>query len=88
MAAFVCDGLGAREVYDSRDGNYSRPRQKFFVLDGVWLAAMEGAPPTARTYQHVAFWSDRSPGPTQAERRKHHGEKSCTAARIRMGRPP
>lgn len=55
MAAFLCDGLGAREVYDSAGHNFSLSREKFFVLGGTWLAAMEGEPPAERTYQHVAF---------------------------------
>lgn len=55
MAAFLCEGLGAREVYDSAGHNYSLSREKFFLLGGVWLAAMEGEPPAERSYQHVAF---------------------------------
>ncbi len=55
MATFLCDGLGAREVYDSASRNYSLSREKFFVLGGVWLAAMEGEPPRERSYHHVAF---------------------------------
>lgn len=55
MATFLCDGLGAREVYDSVGHNFSLSREKFFVLGGTWLAAMEGEPPAERTYQHVAF---------------------------------
>lgn len=55
MATFLCDGLGAREVYDSAGRNYSLSREKFFLLGGVWLAAMEGVPPADRSYQHVAF---------------------------------
>jgi len=55
MATFLCQGLGAREVYDSSNGNFSLSREKFFVLGGVWLAAMQGDPPAQHTYQHVAF---------------------------------
>jgi catechol 2,3-dioxygenase-like lactoylglutathione lyase family enzyme len=55
MAAFLCEGLGAQEVYDSAGRNYSLSREKFFLLGGVWLAAMEGVPPAERSYQHVAF---------------------------------
>ena len=55
MAKFLCDGLGATEVYDSSDKNYSLSREKFFILGGVWLAAMEGNPPSERSYQHLAF---------------------------------
>lgn len=55
MAAFLCEGLGALEVYDSEGHNYSLSREKFFVLGGAWIAAMEGEPPADRSYQHVAF---------------------------------
>jgi len=55
MAEFLCKGLGAKEVYDSTGNNYSLSREKFFVLGGIWLAAMEGDPPAERSYQHVAF---------------------------------
>ena len=55
MAAFLCEGLGAKEVYDSCAKNYSLSREKFFVLGGVWIAAMEGDPPAEKSYQHVAF---------------------------------
>ena len=55
MARFLCDGLGAREVYDSKGRNFSLSREKFFVLGGVWLAAMEGPSPRERSYRHVAF---------------------------------
>jgi len=54
-ATFWRDGLGAREVYDSEGRNHSLSREKFFVLGGVWIAAMEGSPPGERSYQHVAF---------------------------------
>jgi catechol 2,3-dioxygenase-like lactoylglutathione lyase family enzyme len=55
MAMFLCEGLGAKEVYDSKPKNFSLSREKFFVLGGVWIAAMEGTPPAERTYRHVAF---------------------------------
>ncbi|MFC5436872.1 FosX/FosE/FosI family fosfomycin resistance hydrolase [Rhodanobacter umsongensis] len=55
MATFLCQGLGAHEIYDSAGQNNSLSREKFFLLGGVWIAAMEGAPPAQRSYQHVAF---------------------------------
>ena len=55
MATFLCHGLGATEIYDSAGDNHSLSREKFFLLAGVWIAAMEGEPPAERTYQHVAF---------------------------------
>ena len=54
-AQFLCDGLGATEVYDSKEKNFSLSREKFFILGGTWLAVMEGNPPTERTYRHLAF---------------------------------
>ncbi len=58
MARFLCEGLGAVEVYDSGPAGYSTSPEKFFVLGGVWLAAMQGQPPSQRSYQHVAFKVD------------------------------
>ncbi len=59
MSTFMCEGLGASEVYDSKDRNFSLSREKFFVLGGVWIAAMQGDPPSTRSYQHVAFRVDQ-----------------------------
>jgi len=55
MATFLCEGLGAEEVYDSLGRNFSASREKFFVLGGVWIAAMEGEPLGERSYRHLAF---------------------------------
>jgi fosfomycin resistance protein FosX len=57
MSRFLCEGLGAEEVYDSATKNFSLSREKFFVLGGVWIAAMEGQP-SERSYRHVAFKAD------------------------------
>jgi fosfomycin resistance protein FosX len=55
MARFICDGLGGREVSDSQSKNFSLYREKFFVVGGTWLAAMQGTPPAERSYRHLAF---------------------------------
>lgn len=55
MARFLCEGLGATEVYDSTAQNFSLSREKFFMLGDTWLAAMEGEPPAERSYQHLAL---------------------------------
>ena len=57
-ARLLVDGLGAREVYDSGERTHSLSPEKFFVLGGVWLVAMEGEPPAERSYRHVAFQVD------------------------------
>ena len=54
-ACFFCEGLGAREVYDSAAQPFSIAPEKFFVLGGVWIAAMQGEPPAERSYRHTAF---------------------------------
>ena len=54
-ARLLCDGLGARQVYDSAAKNFSLSAEKFFLLGGVWLAVMQGEPLPERSYRHVAF---------------------------------
>lgn len=49
------EGLGAREVYDSAGREHSLSREKFFVLGGLWLVAMEGPPLAEPSYRHLAF---------------------------------
>lgn len=56
-ARLLCQGLGAKEVYDSSERNFSISREKFFTLGGVWIAVMEGKP-VERSYRHVAFKVD------------------------------
>ena len=67
-AVLLCRGLGAHEVYDSAGKNFSLSREKFFVVGGVWLAVMEGEPPTERSYQHVAFAVEEADLPTYETR--------------------
>lgn len=55
MARFLCEGLGATEVYDSGAQTFSVAPEKFFLLGEIWIAAMQGEPPAERSYQHVAF---------------------------------
>lgn len=55
MAQFLCDGLGAIEIYGSQAQYFSLSHEKFFSLGELWIAAMQGDPPTERSYQHVAF---------------------------------
>lgn len=52
---FFCEGLGAREVYDSAAKNFSISREKFFLLGEIWIACMEGEPVGEHSYRHVAF---------------------------------
>jgi catechol 2,3-dioxygenase-like lactoylglutathione lyase family enzyme len=81
MAVLLCEGLGAREIYDSIGQNYSLSREKYFVLGGVWLAAMEGEPLADRSYQHVAFSVRESDLPT------YHAKLEALGVEVRPPRP-
>lgn len=72
-ATLLCEGLGAREVYDSAGHNHSLSREKFFVLGGIWVAAMEGEAPAERSYQHVAFAVREAELPTYRARLESMG---------------
>ena len=79
-ARLLCEGLGAREVYDSSRKNFSISREKFFMLGGVWIAVMEGKP-VDRSYRHVAFKVDEADLPALEARLRSLG------AEIRPTRP-
>ena len=69
----MCEGLGAEEVYDSKAKNYSISREKYFVLGGIWIAAMEGEPLPERSYRHIAFKVDENDLKKYEERLKNIG---------------
>lgn len=45
----------AKEVYSSGDKTFSYSKEKYFLINGVWLCVMEGEPLQERTYNHIAF---------------------------------
>jgi len=51
----IAEVLGGEEVYSSGEERFSISREKFFVVNGIWIATMEGESMPARTYNHVAF---------------------------------
>jgi catechol 2,3-dioxygenase-like lactoylglutathione lyase family enzyme len=55
MSTLLCEGLGAIEIYDSAERNFSLSREKFFMLADTWIVAMQGELLHDRSYQHVAF---------------------------------
>jgi catechol 2,3-dioxygenase-like lactoylglutathione lyase family enzyme len=63
MSAVITEVLRGREIYSSSDATFSTSREKFFLVNGIWLAAMEGEP-LPRRYNHVAFKvrAEDSPG--------------------------
>lgn len=45
----------AKEVYSSGEATFSIAREKFFLIEDLWIAIMEGEPLATKTYNHIAF---------------------------------
>jgi catechol 2,3-dioxygenase-like lactoylglutathione lyase family enzyme len=55
MTHFLDSVFNAREVYSSGDNTFSVSKEKYFVINGLWLAIMEGTPSLEQSYNHIAF---------------------------------
>ena len=55
MAQFLSHIFDAKEVYDSGEDTFSLSREKFFLINDLWIAIMEGNPLAEKTYNHIAF---------------------------------
>jgi fosfomycin resistance protein FosX len=55
MARFLTTLFDAEEIYSSGDGTFSIAREKYFFINGTWIAIMEGVPLGEKTYNHIAF---------------------------------
>jgi len=55
MSRFLTHIFDARVIYSSGEKNFSISNEKFFLINGLWFAIMEGAPLAEKTYNHVAF---------------------------------
>ncbi|WP_405048414.1 FosX/FosE/FosI family fosfomycin resistance hydrolase [Rhodoferax sp.] len=73
MARLMCEGLGGREVYDSHRKNFSLSHEKFFVVGGTWIAAMQGDAPEQKSYSHLAFKVSEEALPTFEQRLRKLG---------------
>lgn len=51
----LVDIFDASEVYDSGHTTHSIAREKFFLINGIWIAIMAGESLPEKTYHHVAF---------------------------------
>jgi len=47
--------FGAREVYSSGEAYHSLSKEKYLLVNGIWIAIMEGDPLKEKTYNHIAF---------------------------------
>lgn len=45
----------AREIYSSGDHTFSISREKYFMINDLWICIMEGDTLPGRTYNHIAF---------------------------------
>ncbi|WP_282433329.1 FosX/FosE/FosI family fosfomycin resistance hydrolase [Desulfosporosinus sp. FKA] len=45
----------AKEIYSSEHKTFSLSKEKFFLINDLWIAIMEGESLSERTYNHVAF---------------------------------
>ncbi|SCY59980.1 FosX/FosE/FosI family fosfomycin resistance hydrolase [Desulfoluna spongiiphila] len=55
MSHFLVAIFDAEEIYDSNGQEFSLSKERFFLINGLWVAIMEGSPISERSYNHVAF---------------------------------
>ncbi len=55
MASFLKIIFDAEEVYCSGNKTFSMSKEKFFLINGIWIAVMKGERLSEKTYNHVAF---------------------------------
>ena len=63
----------AKEVYSSGDKTFSLSKERFFLINDLWVAIMEGDPLSERTYNHIAFQIQDSDVENYIERIKSVG---------------
>jgi catechol 2,3-dioxygenase-like lactoylglutathione lyase family enzyme len=52
---FLTTIFDAKEIYASGEKKYSNSKEKYFLINGLWFAIMEGEPLSEKTYNHVAL---------------------------------
>lgn len=56
--SFFVEIFGAVEIYASGDKLFSLSKEKFFMINDIWVCIMEGDSLQQRTYNHIAFKID------------------------------
>lgn len=59
--------FAAEEIYDSHTKNFSISKEKFFLINGIWFALMQGKP-LSQTYNHIAFQIDEKDLPASEKK--------------------
>ena len=54
-SSFLTSVFEAEETYASGEKEYSYSKEKYFLINGLWFAIMEGEPLSEKTYNHVAL---------------------------------
>lgn len=52
---FLRSIFDAQEVYSSGNKKFSISKEKFFIINNIWIAIMEGDALSKKTYNHIAF---------------------------------
>ncbi len=52
---FLTSIFEAKEIYASGEKKYSYSKEKYFLINGLWFAIMEGESLSEKTYNHVAL---------------------------------
>lgn len=73
MTKFLMYIFDAKEIYSSGEQTFSISKEKFFLINDLWVAIMEGEPLSEKTYNHVAFKIAEEDYKLYAERLKNLG---------------
>ncbi len=52
---FLTNIFEAKEIYQSSNKIFSKSKEKYFLINGLWFAIMEGDSLSEKTYNHVAL---------------------------------
>ncbi|WP_414581535.1 FosX/FosE/FosI family fosfomycin resistance hydrolase [Scytonema sp. PCC 10023] len=73
MTKFLIYIFDAKEIYSSGEQTFSISKEKFFLINDLWVAIMEGEALSEKTYNHVAFKVAEEDYELYAERVKNLG---------------
>lgn len=71
----------AKKVYSSGVDTFSIAQEKFFLIDDLWIAVMQGESLPTKTYNHVAFKI------TESDYETYLDKINSLGLEIRAGRP-
>lgn len=70
---FFTQIFDAKEAYSSGTKTFSISKEKFFLINKIWIAVMEGETHEEKTYNHIAFKVSKKDFPLYVERVKELG---------------